>query len=174
MRHDQVTEPLRDLISSIRDEVVQIALKAARSKLPTKKNSEVLYKAHPEEGFDCSGFVVWVLKQAYEKHHVTFDKQDLLHTNDLVDRFGVLIQWEARQPGDIIAFSYNGYRPSHVGIIVSPVEYVHASPSKHDKVIKASYQQSDVTLKPGHQQIYYRNPIAIKRLALSVNDWMLL
>lgn len=174
MRHDSVTEPLKEIIVSIRKDVVRIALDAAKQKLPTKKNNEVLYKTNPKEGFDCSGFVSWVLEQAFQAHHLTFDGQELTHTNDFMDKFGVYVQWAGRKPGDIIILSYNGYRPSHAGIIVSSSEYVHASPSKYETVVKSPYELSAVNLKPGHEQIYFQNPIAIKRIGIRVNDWMLI
>ena len=89
MRHDTVTEPLKEIIDSIRSDLVRIALDVATQKVPTKKNSEVLYKATPQDGFDCSGFVTWSLQQAFRAHHMAFDPDEFAHTNDFADKFEI-------------------------------------------------------------------------------------
>jgi len=73
----------------------------------------------PATGFDCSGFVTYVLRQynirvtrtssgQYKDNGVHIDKSDLV-------------------PGDLVFFSSNGHTVTHVGIYIGDGKFVHAS-----------------------------------------------
>lgn len=70
-------------------------------------------------GFDCSGFVSYVLRQ--HGVHVSRSSRALFHEGRPVSRSSL-------QPGDIVFFR-NTYRRgiSHVGIYIGDGDFVHAS-----------------------------------------------
>lgn len=77
------------------------------------------------DGFDCSGFVQYVMKQVGISVSRTTDTQ----VND-----GTAIEEANLQPGDIVLFQKSGEStPSHVGIYIGNDEYIH-SPQANDKV----------------------------------------
>ncbi|HKX24093.1 MAG TPA: NlpC/P60 family protein, partial [Candidatus Saccharimonadales bacterium] len=82
----------------------------------------------PERGFDCSGFVRFVLSAA-GLAVPSFIGQDGLerptrHANEFWDSYGIPIHDEARQPGDLIFFSREGDRPTHIGILRDAETYI--------------------------------------------------
>jgi len=81
----------------------------------------------PSTGFDCSGFVTYVLRQfgisvtrtssgQYKDNGAHIDKSDLV-------------------PGDLVFFSSNGWTVTHVGIYIGDDKFVHASNSRVGVVI---------------------------------------
>src|ERR1035437_4476444 len=75
----------------------------------------------PEEGFDCSGFVKFVL----EKTGIDLPPE-IRHTNEFFDSFGVLVHFGLQNAGDLVFFSKNGTGPTHMGIVISETQYIHA------------------------------------------------
>ena len=73
----------------------------------------------PQSGFDCSGFVMYVLRQAGAP--VPRDLWGQLNSGARVSR-------SALQPGDLVFFQ-NTYRPglSHDGIYVGGGQFIHAA-----------------------------------------------
>ena len=73
-------------------------------------------------GFDCSGFVQYVLKQCHIEVPRTTEQQALV---------GNYISKKALRPGDLV-FLQNTYRAgiSHVGIYIGNDQMIHASSSK--------------------------------------------
>lgn len=120
------------------------------------------------EGFDCSGFINFLLQQA--EYPDTIPR----HSNEQFDTLGILIHWEFRDVGDIVFFSRNGTAPTHVGIMISSDEYVHAPGNKNtfvrvdkleQKIIKPKGVGPPVYFpKDKISQIYFSNPIGFKRI----------
>ena len=81
--------------------------------------------ATPEAGFDCSGFVQYVFRQA----------TGLLLPRSSFDqvRHGVSVTREELQPGDLVFFNTLRAPFSHVGIYVGENRFIHA-PSRGKSV----------------------------------------
>jgi cell wall-associated NlpC family hydrolase len=77
------------------------------------------------DGFDCSGFVLYVYRQAVGIH--------LPHSSQKQYGCGRPIPVGAEAPSDLIFFSIDGCRPSHVGIYLGRGRFIHA-PDKGDRV----------------------------------------
>lgn len=74
----------------------------------------------PEVGFDCSGFVSWVLAQ---------NGIELGRSSPDMARQGVKITRNELQPGDLVFFTSNRKRKrvAHVGIYLGGGEFIHAA-----------------------------------------------
>lgn len=136
----------------------------------------------PESGFDCSGFIQYVLQQAdlplptvpEDAFLVDTDREEtpspprpVGHSEEFFDRYGILIHEEARQRGDLIFFS-EGERPKHLGILIDEDEMIH-SPGIDDTEVGRLHVPSYVDslrIEPSDKQIYHRNPIGYKRPAI--------
>lgn len=72
---------------------------------------------HPDTGFDCSGFVRFVMAQ----HHLTLPRT-------AAEQFQIGRRVSARdvQAGDLVFFSTVAPGASHVGLAISHDEFVHA------------------------------------------------
>lgn len=79
----------------------------------------------PETGFDCSGFTQYVFKKA----GVSIPRSSRAQA-----KAGEKINLADAQTGDLVFFSQNKERISHVGIVLSPkgapLSMIHASSSK--------------------------------------------
>jgi cell wall-associated NlpC family hydrolase len=73
---------------------------------------------NPETGFDCSGFVRYVYKQAA---NIT-----LARTASAMSKQGESIQKNALQAGDLVFFNTTNYPNSHVGIYLGDNQIIHA------------------------------------------------
>jgi cell wall-associated NlpC family hydrolase len=73
----------------------------------------------PESGFDCSGLVGFVFRDAAG---VSLPRS----TRELIDLHAPSIARDELQPGDLVYFNPNGGRVSHVGIYVGEGRFVHA------------------------------------------------
>lgn len=80
---------------------------------------------NPEAGFDCSGMVSYVFREA-ANIRVTGSAADIA-------KRGKEIGPEALQPGDLVFFNTLGRSYSHVGIYIGDGRFVHA-PSTNGKV----------------------------------------
>jgi cell wall-associated NlpC family hydrolase len=72
----------------------------------------------PQSGFDCSGLVVYVVKNTRQK--------TLPRTSSEMGKYGKALQAESPAPGDLVFFNTLGDRYSHVGIYVGAGRFVHA------------------------------------------------
>lgn len=72
-------------------------------------------------GFDCSGFVQYVL----DKHGI-----EMPRTADLQYGIGVAVSKKNLQPGDLVYFSTYLPGPSHVGIYIGNGQFINAQSSK--------------------------------------------
>lgn len=80
---------------------------------------------NPEAGFDCSGMVSYVFREA-ANIRVSGSAADIAKRGKEIDA-------EALQPGDLVFFNTLGRPFSHVGIYIGDGRFVHA-PSTNGKV----------------------------------------
>lgn len=78
--------------------------------------------ASPSEGFDCSGFVMYVYQQfgVYMPHGAT---------SQYICDLGYVVSKADLQPGDLVFFNGDGDGISHVGMYIGNGQIVHASGS---------------------------------------------
>ncbi len=79
----------------------------------------------PETGFDCSGFVRYVFKQA--------TSLTLPHSAMAISQLGKTVPKDELQPGDLVFFNTLRSTFSHVGIYLGNNRFIH-SPAKGGKV----------------------------------------
>jgi cell wall-associated NlpC family hydrolase len=72
----------------------------------------------PQSGFDCSGLVVYVVKNTRQK--------TLPRTSSEMGKYGKSLQAESPAPGDLVFFTTLGDTHSNVGIYVGAGRFVHA------------------------------------------------
>ncbi len=75
--------------------------------------------ASPQQGFDCSGFVQFVYRDARGIGLPRSTREQLAYAGDKVSR-------KALQTGDLVFFDTGGNGVSHVGIYVGEGRFVHA------------------------------------------------
>ena len=161
-------ESFLDAQNIIRPTIVQVACEFLG--FPASNYEGYLRGQSPDQGFDCSGFVLYVIRQAQNKIPSLIVSDGIRHANEMFDRLGVLIHDEERLPGDLIFFSRKGLLPSHVGIYLGQTEenkeyFIH-SPGRNDTRIRIN-QFNDSPLPLLHEkQIYRKNPIGFKRLTM--------
>jgi cell wall-associated NlpC family hydrolase len=85
----------------------------------------------PETGFDCSGFVRYVFKQA--------TSLSLPHNALAISRLGQTVPKDELKPGDLVFFNTLKTAFSHVGIYLGDNRFIH-SPSSGGKVKIESMQ----------------------------------
>lgn len=112
------------------------------------------------EGFDCSGFVKFVLQNSGIEV-----LEGIRHTNEFFDQFGVLVHWPLHKRGDLVFFSRDAGRPTHMGIVLDPHRFVHAPGTSGSEVEIAWLRQNPIR-RVSADPIYNTNPIGFKRLAL--------
>lgn len=122
------------------------------------------YGQDPISGFDCSGFIRFCLLMN------EFPDDIPRHTSQMFDTFGILVHYEARRRGDLIYFSRDGLRPTHMGILISSSEYIHAPGVNNTNVEIKEITQKAIKWR-SENQLYFTNPIGVKRLAVSSGRW---
>lgn len=121
-----------------------------------------------ETGFDCSGFVTFVLSEAgvHIPQYIGQDdiRRPIRHANEYWDYYGVAIHEDLRRKGDLIFFSRRGDFPTHIGIVRDEESYIHAPGSDFTRVSVAPIVPEPITFKPrlGLRQLYVVNPIGYK------------
>lgn len=115
-----------------------------------------------EDGFDCSGFINFLLRKADYPHLVP------RHASELFDTFGILIHEQFVEAGDLVFISNRGGTyPDHVGIMIAHDRYIH-SPGRNGTFICTSRVDKKL-IEPANNkaaQIYYMNPIGFKRITI--------
>lgn len=112
----------------------------------------------PEEGFDCSGFVTFVLQR------LGLDEPTLRYTNEYCDRYGAFVHEENAKPGDLVCFSKKGRAPTHIGIALDGQMMIDA-PGFASTVVGIREWITTPPTETGEGVIYSRNPIALRRAA---------
>ncbi len=126
------------------------------------------------KGFDCSGFVQWVvLESGISIPNVPGAEKRIRRSGEFFDFFGFLVHEQFRQQGDLVFFSRDGCRPSHLGIYIGDGRIIHSlgiddlkvSISSIDDFVKNNYPRFNPLFdsKEGCPQIYSANPIGYKR-----------
>lgn len=139
--------------------------------LPSRRRHTYPHEAKdPVGGFDCSGLVTYLLDM------IGVGKPPHIRgANQYFEEFGVHVHFGLQQRGDLVFFSGDGTYPSHVGIMVSNTEYVHAPGRDNTFVTKERLPEmpemicSDITRR--HPQVFAHNPIGFKRLAVQKGRW---
>lgn len=120
----------------------------------------------PTEGFDCSGFVGYVLQQAgvHVPDFIGMDGQQrpIRHASEFWDHYGVGVH--TPEPGDLVFFSRNGRFPTHIGILQDAGHYIHAPGKDNTKVCVAelAYENIATAGVPEQRLLYATNPIGFK------------
>lgn len=148
--------------------LVDIALKyegfpAIRYKTPDAGNNP--------DGFDCSGYVQHVFSETdIDIPTIATTKKKIRHSEEFFDFFGYLIHEQARRPGDLVFFSKNGCRPTHIGIYIGEGNMIHSPGVNGKKVCVRSIDdfcdESKLQLDSRYPQIYFFNPIGYKRAGM--------
>lgn len=110
----------------------------------------------PQEGFDCSGLVVYV----YNRQGLKLPRT----ARSLAEQLPA-VNINQRQPGDLLFF--NTSKPfSHVGIYVGNDKFVHAPSARTGRVMMSSLQQ------PYWRErfIAVRRPLHLQGLSLKLED----
>lgn len=92
----------------------------------------------------------------------------MTHVNEFFDHFGVNIPHGKQQLGDLVFFSWDGFRPLHIGIVVDGETYIHAHTKSglvRKNILKDHQIKTDIS-----EPLYLMNPIGFKRPTLSNND----
>jgi cell wall-associated NlpC family hydrolase len=120
----------------------------------------------PETGFDCSGFVRFVLTQVglHIPDYIGMDncQRPIRHTNEFWDHYGVIVGGEP-EGGDLIFFARHGLWPTHIGIVRDGESYIHAPGRDSTKVRVADIRKEIVRVRTeGGRILYPSNPIGYK------------
>ena len=121
------------------------------------------FGCNPETGFDCSGFVRYVLIRSG-----IYIADDIRHASEFLDKFGILVQ--RHRPGDLVSFSKEGRAPKHMGIMINDMEYVHSPGRNGTRVVLAELKRESISLKYP-DQLYLENPIGFKTPTVQKGRW---
>lgn len=122
----------------------------------------------PETGFDCSGFVRYVLAKSgvHVPSFLAYDntQREARHANELWDTYGAAVHEARALPGDLVFFSRQGLWPTHIGIYMGRDVYIH-SPGKDDHQVELAqlvHQEIPVIEDDDYRQVFAANPIGFK------------
>ncbi len=158
----------RPELSPKRQEIVALSLELIGHRSVKYVHGRPELGQSPQTGFDCSGFVRYVLQQSnllippYITH--SGDVRETRHTNELWDTYGATVDESKKLPGDLVFFSRNGAWPTHIGILASEDSYVHA-PGEEATQVRLSpicNIRIDHPDTLGHRQVFETNPVGFK------------
>lgn len=117
----------------------------------------------PPTGFDCSGFVTFILDSLNIPRPAS-----VRHTDEYFSLFGDFVHPGRQRAGDLIFFSANGIYPTHVGIIRDADTYIHAPVADGDSVRIDKVVNVPIPIREEYaaKQIYIANPIGYKRIVV--------
>jgi hypothetical protein len=93
------------------------------------------------------------------------------HTNEFWDYYGVAVHQLLRRSGDLIVFSRNGTRPTHIGIVRDEESYIHAPGKDGTRVTAAGIETEEIKCTPEDAvALYCVNPIGYKAPAVAVEQ----
>lgn len=159
-------DPIHPFIDDFQLSAIQKNLAdGARSMVGTKRMLDKRYERdpnigmNPKQGVDCSGLVSLLLdRMEYPRQ---YDTLNIRYCLDYFDFFGEIYQSE-RQEGDLIFFS-NGWKINHMGIMISPNEYIHTDRKRG--IVAVSVLVFEEIVTRGDSSGPYRiNPIGFRRL----------
>ncbi|PIR80132.1 MAG: hypothetical protein COU25_01730 [Candidatus Levybacteria bacterium CG10_big_fil_rev_8_21_14_0_10_35_13] len=149
-----------------RDLIVEEALKWLET--PSVLYSSPDVGITPQGGFDCSGFVKFIL----EKTGVELPPE-IRHTSEFFDSFGVLVHLGLQKRGDLVFFSRSGASPTHMGIVTSETQYIHAPGTTNSYVEISELIQKPID-NPSISALYNVNPIGFKRYTIPNGRWKII
>lgn len=121
---------------------------------PSIKFSDEAHGMTPD-GFDCSGFVRFVLSEAG-----VYVPRIVRRTREFFDHFGN--HGPYRSAGDLVFFSKTGEWITHMGILLDSETYIHA-PGKDGTVVEIRKLLTEV-IPPKEGASFYQNPVGFKRV----------
>jgi hypothetical protein len=167
----QEAEEKSNLLKCVRQAIAKRALDAlgARSIKYTSPDEGMSL----ESGFDCSGFVGYILQQVAREQSVSLVAPR--HANEQWREFGEFTSYQQRKTGDLVFFpskTAGGIRIiGHVGLILDKNLYIHA-PGKPDSVVcidKLPYEP--VPFDNHHpDDMHTHSPAGIKRITLPIGN----
>ncbi len=126
----QVTEISSDLfLSPFENYSTQSILTVAQEFLPkgSLATQSYLWGGTSPSYLDCSGFV----QLTFRFHNILLPRDA-----DQQQQYNWQVSEEEMKEGDLIFFSRNGHRPTHVGIYLGEGKYIHCSPSGNYSGVK--------------------------------------
>lgn len=128
----------------------------------------------PENGFDCSGFVRFVLCKVglTIPEYIGQDSvhRPIRHANEFWDNYGIAIHDKYKQPGDLIFFSRRGSFPTHIGIVSDEESYIHAPGTDESRVEVRPISYESIAKRSIERQFYARNPIGFKSPTIEIEQ----
>ena len=107
---------------------------------PVIKYRGPAYGLTPKLGFDCSGFILFVLKQTQHLVPQLDMPDDMRHANEMFDRLGVFVHQDRIRSGDLVFYSRTGHAVTHAGIYVGSAtngkDYMIHSPGVDGEKVK--------------------------------------
>lgn len=115
------------------------------------------------KGFDCSGFIQWVVRESGLAVPTLDDGRALRYSYEFADRLPAVGVPEA---GDLVLFSRNGWRASHIGIYVQPDRMIHSTGKRGGTVRESSIARycRRNPIQPNGEQQFFTNPIGYRRV----------
>lgn len=114
---------------------------ALNSTVEELKGSPYKWSGTTEEGFDCSGFTMYV----FAKFGI-----DLPHSSSAQAKHGVEVSKDNLRPGDLVFFNTNGKSISHVGIYLGDGQFIHSATDEGvvvNRLSESYYSQRYVTAR---------------------------
>lgn len=84
------------------------------------------------------------------------------HANELYDHYGVAVHLGLQVGGDLVFFSKDGSRPTHVGIVRDEETYIHAPGHDGTQVAIGHICVTNIVTDYLGRKIYATNPIGFK------------
>ncbi|HLD02262.1 MAG TPA: NlpC/P60 family protein [Candidatus Nanoarchaeia archaeon] len=132
------------------------------------------------DGFTCSGFIEYVLREAEIPIPMVPGKnRQLVYAVEFFDFFGISVHYSFMKKGDLVFFSQDGVRPTHIGLCVdgargrSAGRMIH-SPGEDGMRVSIDgirgFIEIEYDKRRDYEQIYDKNPIGIKRSAILIPE----
>lgn len=156
---------------TLRKQLIAEALKLEGA--PSVKYRNPTLGKDPVRGFDCSGFVVYLLNNIYPEFSNLPLQKYPRHSNKFFDRYGIFIEWGNQKPGDLI-FIYRqsrGWYIDHMGIMVDKNHYIHAPGKDGTKVQVLRLDRRWKMKNRDNNAHYLYNPVGFKRIAVEQGRW---
>lgn len=130
---------------------------------PTRQYRTPEMGVSPEEGFDCSGFITFVLKQLSIPVSA-----DIRHSDEYFRCFGDFVHEGFQRSGDLVFFSKNGIFPTHMGLLTGEHRFIHAPGLDGLAVCEEVVVKRSIPVNDSYKikQIYGSNPIGYKRIVI--------
>lgn len=113
----------------------------------------------PTQGFDCSGFVTFLLREIG-----TPPPPRVRHARDYYKKWGEFVPAEERRAGDLVFFSADGKRVTHVGVLSSPNTLIHSSGMRYQRVVEQPLPYWPIPDRRDNRR-FHTNPIGFKRFS---------